>query len=334
MGPSRAFMKNAKCVVVKTGTAVLTEPDGKLARDRLVEICEQVKQLRDEGRDVVLVTSGAVAQGRESLSSCLQKTADSSSESQMQTYRNACAAVGQSKLIVAFSEVFEGLLVKIAQILVTNNDFADPGFKAKLSETLHTLLLQGVIPVINENDAISSKAAPSEESGDIFSENDGLAGLIARVCGADLLILLSDVKGLYTGPPSDPNSELIHTYFNDAIITYGEGSKAGKGGMMSKVKAAWHAASAGIPVVIASGFAPDVLLRVTQGECVGTLFHKNASIAREILLAAWDSIRRLQSFFPDEHRHALLDIAIALLEKEDLIKPEMEPADLQAVHQY
>ncbi|KHG25150.1 Delta-1-pyrroline-5-carboxylate synthase [Gossypium arboreum] len=175
----------------------------------------------------------------------------------------------------------------------------------------------------------------SQDSSGIFWDNDSLAGLLALELQADLLVLLSDVEGLYSGPPSDPDSKLIHTYIKEkhqGEITFGDKSRLGRGGMTAKVNAAVCAAYAGIPVVITSGYATDSIIKVLQGKRIGTLFHQDAHLwtsvkevgAREMAVAARECSRRLQAMHSDDRRKILLDIADALEANESLIKVENE----------
>ncbi|KAJ7526505.1 hypothetical protein O6H91_16G009400 [Diphasiastrum complanatum] len=175
----------------------------------------------------------------------------------------------------------------------------------------------------------------SQDSTGIFWDNDSLAALLALELKADLLILLSDVEGLYTGPPSDPRSKLIHTYLkekHDDMVTFGEKSRVGRGGMTAKVYAAWNAASAGIPVIISSGYTADSLQKVIRGDHVGTLFHKDAHLwvpvketsARQMAIAARDASRRLQALSSSVRQKILLDVADALEKHQDLILVENE----------
>ncbi|OMO97279.1 Gamma-glutamyl phosphate reductase GPR [Corchorus olitorius] len=245
----------------------------------------------------------------------------------------AAAAVGQSSLMALYDTLFSQLDVTSSQHLVTDNDFRNVSFRKQLSETVRSLLALKVIPIFNENDAVSTRRAPYEDSSGIFWDNDSLAGLLALELKADLLILLSDVEGLYSGPPSDPNSKLIHTYIKEkhqGEITFGDKSRLGRGGMTAKVNAAVCAAFAGIPVVITSGYGTDNVIKVLQGKRVGTLFHQDAHLwtkvkevgAREMAVAARECSRRLQAMNSEERRNILLDIADALEANETLIKVE------------
>ncbi|KAL9231389.1 hypothetical protein vseg_006623 [Gypsophila vaccaria] len=335
MDPSRAFVKDVKRVIVKVGTAVVTRADGRLAVGRLGALCEQLKELNANGHEVILVTSGAVSAGRQRLR--FRKMVNSSfadlQKPQSELDGKACAAVGQNGLMALYDTLFSQLDLTSAQLLVTDNDFRDPHFRSQLTETVNQLLDLKVVPVLNENDAVSTRNAPYEDSSGIFWDNDSLAALLALELKADLLILLSDVEGLYSGPPSDPRSKLISTYAKEkhqGEITFGDKSRLGRGGMTAKVKAAVYAAYSGIPVIIASGKATDNIIKVLNGQRIGTLFHKDAHLwvstketgAREMAVAARECSRRLQALTSQERKNILLDIADALEKNESVIKSE------------
>lgn len=319
--------------------------DGRLALGRLGALCEQLKELNSRGYEVILVASGAVGVGRQRLRyrRLVNSSFDDLQKPQNELDAKACAAVGQSGLMALYDALFSQLDVTSSQLLVTVNDFHDPLFKVQLSDTVNSLLNLRVIPIFNENDAISTRRAPYECSQDCsgcFWDNDSLAALLARELKADLLILLSDVEGLYTAPPSDPHSELIHTYVAEKYegqIAFGAKSRMGRGGMTAKVKASVFAAKEGTPVVITSGYATDNIMKVLQGDKIGTLFHKDAHLwapcndvgAREMAVAARECSRRLQGLSSEDRRKILLDIADALEENENLIVYENE-ADVAA----
>ncbi|KAG6511903.1 hypothetical protein ZIOFF_029982 [Zingiber officinale] len=354
-----------KCEV---GTAVVTRADGRLALGRLGALCEQVKELNLLGFEVILVTSGAVGAGRQRLR--YRKLVNSSfadlQKPQLELDGKACAAVGQSGLMALYD-----LDVTSSQLLVTDNDFKDSDFRMQLCQTVNTLLSLKVIPVFNENDAMSTRRAPYEDSSGIFWDNDSLAALLALELKADLLILLSDVEGLYSGPPSEPNSRLIHTYVKEkhhAEITFGDKSRVGRGGMTAKVKAAVYAACAGTPVVITSNFDNGVSLRgkcrhvaryvippeasrcmvtsVTLCDaqmskvCYSSIISEDAinwerpreDSARDMAVSARECSRRLQSLSSNARKKILMDIADALEANEKLIRIENE-ADVVAAQQ-
>ncbi|OIW18897.1 hypothetical protein TanjilG_25340 [Lupinus angustifolius] len=343
--PSRAFVTKVKRLIVKVGTAVVTRSDGRLALGRLGALCEQLKELNSEGYEVILVTSGAVGLGKQRLR--YRRLANSSftdlQKPQTEFHGKACAAVGQSSLMALYDTMFSQLDVTSSQLLVNDGFFRDAGFRKQLSDTVTSLLGLRVIPIFNENDAVSTRKAPYEDSSGIFWDNDSLAGLLALELKADLLVLLSDVEGLYSGPPSDPNSKLIHTYMKEkhqGEITFGDKSRLGRGGMTAKVNAAVCAAYAGIPVIITSGYATNNIIRVLQGERIGTIFHKDAHLwinikevsAREMAVAARDGSRQLQVLSSDERKKTLLAMADALEKNISTIRLENEAdvADAEA----
>ncbi|XP_027913507.1 delta-1-pyrroline-5-carboxylate synthase-like [Vigna unguiculata] len=343
--PCRHFLKDVKRIIIKVGTAVVTRQDGRLAVGKLGALCEQIKELNSLGYEIILVSSGAVGLGRQRLR--YRKLINSSfadlQKPQIELDGKACAAVGQNSLMALYDALFSQLDVTSAQLLVTDNDFRDKDFRKQLSETVKSLLGLKVIPIFNENDAVSTRKAPYEDSSGIFWDNDSLSALLALELKADLLILLSDVEGLYSGPPSDPRSKLIHTYIKEKHqneITFGDKSRVGRGGMTAKVKASIHAAEAGIPVIITSGYAAENILKVLQGQLIGTLFHKDAHKwapikevnAREMAVAARDCSRRLQAMSSEERKQILLKIADALEAHQEDIRVENE-ADVAAAQE-
>ncbi|XP_068340737.1 delta-1-pyrroline-5-carboxylate synthase-like isoform X3 [Pyrus communis] len=327
--PTRAFIKNVKRIVVKVGTAVVTRGDGRLALGRLGALCEQLKDINSQGYEVILVTSGAVGLGRQRLR---YRRLANSSFADLQSPQNdfdgkACAAVGQSSLMALYDTMFSQLDVTSSQLLVTDSVFRDEAFRKQLSETVKSLLKLRVIPIFNENDAVSTRKAPYElclqDSSGIFWDNDSLAGLLALELKADLLVLLSDVEGLYSGPPTDPKSKLIHTYVKEkhqGEITFGDKSRVGRGGMTAKVNAAVCAAYGGIPVVITSGYDTDNIKKVLRGDRIGTVFHQDAHLwtvvkeegARDMAVAAQEASRQFRALGSQERRKILLDVADAL----------------------
>nr|QMU23584.1 delta-1-pyrroline-5-carboxylate synthase isoform 2 [Dracocephalum kotschyi] len=332
---TRSFLRDVKRIVIKVGTAVVTRSGGRLALGRLGSLCEQIHELNAQGYEVILVTSGAVGVGRQRLR--YRRLVNSSfadlQKPQVELDGKACAAVGQNGLMALYDTLFSQLDVTSAQLLVTDNDFRDPDFRRQLNETVESLLSLKVVPIFNENDAVSTRKAPYEDASGIFWDNDSLAALLALELKADLLVLLSDVDGLYSGPPSDPHSELIHTYIkerHEGLITFGDKSRVGRGGMTAKVKAAVYAAYAGIPVVITSGFAYGNILKVLSGQRIGTLFHRDANKwsplgevgAREMAMAARDSSRKLQAMSSHDRSKILLNVADALEAGEKLITAE------------
>ncbi|RDX86650.1 Delta-1-pyrroline-5-carboxylate synthase 1, partial [Mucuna pruriens] len=301
----------------------------------------KLKELNNKDYEVILVTSGAVGLGRQRLR---YRRLVNSSFSDLQKPQGeldgkACAAVGQSSLMALYDIMFSQLDVTSSQLLVNDGLFRDTAFRQQLSDTVNSLLDLRVIPIFNENDAVSTRKAPYEgknclqDSSGIFWDNDSLAGLLALELKADLLVLLSDVEGLYSGPPKDPKSKLIHTYVKEKHqreITFGDKSRLGRGGMTAKVNAAVCAAYAGTPVIITSGYATDNIIRVLRGERIGTVFHKDAHLwtsikevtAHEMAVAARDSSRRLVLQNSEERKKILLAMAEALEKNESTIRLE------------
>lgn len=340
----RACLKSAHRVIIKLGTAVVTRAsDGRLSLARLGALCEQVESLIAEGREVILVTSGAVGVGRQKLK--YQRMMRSSfrdlQKPQTDLSGKPCAAIGQSGLMALYEALFNQVEVACSQLLVTERDFTNPEFCEQLSQTVDHLLEHRVVPIFNENDAISTRKAPYKDSTGIFWDNDSLAAHLAKELKADALVLLSDVDGLFTGPPSNPSSQLINTYIKEKhteLVTFGEKSRVGRGGMTAKVEAAISASEAGIPVVIASGFTPDGAIRALNGENVGTLFHKDAanwllsrdkSSPKSVAVAARTASRALQALSSAERSAILMRLADALEAKEDEIT-DMNLIDVRA----
>jgi len=245
--------------------------DGRLALSQLYGIAESVARLRQEGRDVLVVSSGAVGLGMDRLGLASRPT----ELAQIQ----ACAAIGQSRLMAIYDDAFDKLGCRTAQVLLTEDDFRDPVRYSNLRSTLVSLLAMGVIPVINENDTVSTAEldhpADSPERQRVFGDNDKLSALVMTHIDADLLLLLSDVDGLYTAEPSRDGAQLLSqvTGIGDEVLTFAQGKNGrGRGGMLSKLEAARVATEASGMAVIANGRMPHVIERVCAGEVVGTLF--------------------------------------------------------------
>ncbi|MFM2308899.1 MAG: hypothetical protein RLY87_1020 [Chloroflexota bacterium] len=249
-------------VVVKLGTNVLTAGTTRLHRPRMVDFVRQLAGLRTQGHEVILVTSGAVAAGRECLS--MQTRSRDVSEKQM------LAAVGQSFIMHLYQQMFALYSVPVGQTLLTKADISDRHRYLNARNTLLTCFAHGVLPIINENDAV---AVDEIKVGD----NDNLSALVANLVDAHLLLILTDIDGLYTADPrSDATATLIPSvdHITPAIyaLAGGTGSVRGTGGMITKIQAADLATQSGIDVVIAPGALPNVIERVVAGEHIGTRF--------------------------------------------------------------
>ncbi len=258
-------------IVVKLGTNVIMRPDGRVALGLLCGLVEQIAALRAQGIEVLVVSSGSIGLGMERLGLRERPTA----VAQVQ----ACAAIGQSRLMALYDDAFDRLGCPIAQVLLTEDDFRDPVRHANLRATLDALLTLGVIPIVNENDTVSTieldRPMESRQRERIFGDNDKLSALLLKHIGGDLLVLLSDVDGLYDRNPTEPGAMVIERVdaINDRILALAEGSNGrGRGGMISKLESARIVLHAGKQVIIANGRTPQVLERIIAGEAVGTHF--------------------------------------------------------------
>lgn len=251
-----------KRIVVKLGTSVLTGGSRRLHRAAMVEIVRQCARLHTAGHDVIVVTSGAIAAGRERLAyPALPPTIAN---------KQMLAAVGQGRLMMVWEALFDIYEIHVGQILLTRADVAERDRFLNARDVLHALLEHRIVPVINENDAVATAEIK-------VGDNDNLSALAAVLVEADLLLLLTDLDGLYTADPrTHPEAELIPEVqaidARLAAIAGGSVSGLGTGGMATKLQAADVARRAGVDVIIAAGKAPDVILRAAAGEAIGTRF--------------------------------------------------------------
>lgn len=257
--PKREYRR----VVVKVGTSLLTRGGGHLHLPRMNRIARELAHLRKRGTEVVLVSSGAIAAGMGELG--WKKRPFELPKKQ------AAAAVGQPKLMETYRQLFRARGVKVAQILLTREDFENPRRRQNARATLETLITSGIIPIINENDTV---AVEEIRVGD----NDTLAANVAVKVKADLLVLLTDVDGLLTRHPKEGEGKLIRevrrvTASIESIAQDAPGSEGGTGGMMTKIRAARYATSHGVPMIIASGHTSGVLAKAVRRQAVGTHFH-------------------------------------------------------------
>ncbi len=266
----------ARRVIIKLGTNVVTGEGGEVCAARVAPLVRAIAALKGTGRQVVLVSSGAVGLGAGRLGLARARLHDL-------VTRQACAAVGQSLLMNAYEQLFGVDGVQIAQVLLTESDFTDRNRYRNLRQTMERLLKLGVLPVVNENDTVSTAELEylPHGAGRIFSDNDRLAALVASKLEADALVLLTDVAGLLVRPPdsgaadADEDAALVPLVreVTPELRALATGPSAGgRGGMLSKIDAAQIALDAGGVVLIASGKRPDTLARAFAGEQVGTLF--------------------------------------------------------------
>lgn len=250
-------------IVVKVGTSTLAHPTGRLNIQRMEKLCKVLSDLKNMGHEIILVSSGAIAMGFGKL--------NLSERPKDVPTKQASAAVGQCELMYIYDKLFTEYNHTVAQLLITAPDIEEGGVrKQNFHNTLARLLELGALPVINENDTIST-----EEFG--IGDNDTLSAIVAVTIQADLLILLSDIDGLFDGDPrKNPDAKLIDTVekIDEHIISLGggSGSNLGTGGMATKLRAAQMATAAACEMVIANGQSPEVLYDVAAGKRVGTRF--------------------------------------------------------------
>ena len=249
-------------VVIKIGTSTLTHAGGRLNIRRTEQLCTIISDLKNAGHDIIVVTSGAIGMGQGKLS--LAARPDDMPGKQ------ALAAVGQCELMYTYDKLFSQYNHTVGQILITAADIESEERHRNFSATLERLLALGVIPIINENDTIATEEIA-------VGDNDTLAAHVAASANADLLVLLSDIQGLYTAnPQTNPDAQLITrvTEVTDDIMALagGAGTSRGTGGMVTKLVAARMCMAAGCDMVIANGTTPEVLYDVFDGKDVGTRF--------------------------------------------------------------
>jgi len=268
---SRADLADTRRLVVKLGTNVIMRADGLPALGRLYGILESVATRRHQGMEILLVSSGAIGLGAQQLGLAHAP--------KLLAEKQACAAVGQGRLMAIYQEGFARLGIVAAQVLLTEYDFSNRQRYLNLRATLDHLLKLGVVPIINENDTVSTvelEPPAGFRTTPVFGDNDKLSALVASGVEADTLLILSDVAGLYTGNPhKDPKARLIPRVaeLTAAIEACADGLSArGRGGMASKLAAVRVATRAGTRVLIADGANPGILDQVLAGREVGTLF--------------------------------------------------------------
>lgn len=264
--PARPQVAAARRVVVKLGTRVLVDERGELAQRRVSTLVAAVAGLAAAGREVLLVSSGAVGTGLGSLRLDRRPS--------WPELKGTCAAVGQGMLIAFYQGAFRRFGVPCGQFLVGQRDLEVRRRALALRQTLDVMLSRGLVPVINENDAVETAAHAGSERA--FDDNDRLAAILAALLGADLLVLLTDVAGLYERDPRrHPGARLLAEVRDAAAlgrVAAGVGSNLGRGGMRSKVEAATIAQRSGCATVIADGSAPGALSHLFAGEALGTFF--------------------------------------------------------------
>lgn len=269
----RASLKEKKRIVIKVGSASITHREtGSLDLRKIEKLVRVISDLNAEGKDVILVSSGAIATGRSVIG--MHRRPRSMAEKQ------AFAAIGQARLMMTYQKIFSEYSVIASQVLLTKNIMLDPRSRENATNTFLELLNLGTVPVVNENDTVSTSEINQVET---FGDNDQLAAIVGAVVHADLVILLSDIDGLFTDDPKkNPDAEFIPFIpeINGDILEMGKsdsGSNVGTGGMSAKLAAARIATDSGADMVIARFTSADVITEILDGENVGTLFaaHEN-----------------------------------------------------------
>ncbi|XP_075975183.1 delta[1]-pyrroline-5-carboxylate synthase isoform X2 [Anticarsia gemmatalis] len=349
----RSQLKYARRLVVKLGSAVITREDGNgLALGRLASIVEQVAECHHEGRECIMVTSGAVAFGRQKLtqellmSLSMRETLSPSDHTREDAGSildpRAAAAVGQSELMSMYDAMFSQYNVKIAQVLVTKPDFYNDETRKNLFCTLSELISLNIVPIVNTNDAVSPPMYIHDDTvvpgtgkkGLGIKDNDSLSALLAAEIQSDLLIMMSDVDGIYNKPPWEDGARMMHTYTSKEKdqVQFGQKSKVGTGGMDSKVNAATWAMARGVSVVICNGMQEKAIKTIISGRKVGTFFtdYATSSPTSVDVLAenARTGSRALQRLSPADRASAIHSLADLLVDKQEQIM-EANSKDLE-----
>ena len=259
--------KRVRRLVVKVGSGVLSRGTLSLQKDAIQVLAKQIAAVKAQGVQTLMVSSGAVMAGMEKL--------ERTERLRSIPLKQAAAAIGQSALMATYEEAFAPYGIKVAQVLITQEDVRDRVRYLNARNTLFTLLSLGVLPVVNENDTVAVEEIK-------FGDNDILSALVASLVDADLLVILTDQEGLYTADPrTDPGARLIPVLSSpfppDAFWAGPTRTVVGIGGMASKVEAARLATASHVPAIVANGLASDILTRLFTGEVLGTLFLPRAA---------------------------------------------------------
>lgn len=289
MSTLREQMKDKKRIVVKIGSSSLTHSEtGDMDYIRMEKLVRELSDIRNQGKEVILVTSGAIAAGKNALN---LKDMRPDSQAETLAVKQACSAVGQARLMMTYQKLFAEYNQVAAQILMTKNTIVDNLNRYNAHNTFSELLRMGAIPIVNENDTIATYEIE-------FGDNDTLSAVVAALVEADLLILLSDIDGLYTDDPrNNPKAEFISQVdeLTDELMDMGKestGSSVGTGGMNTKLIAARIATKSNVDMIIANSRDIGVLHRILDGRQEGTLFVANQ-----------DENFDLPGFLGDLHNH-------------------------------
>lgn len=264
----REAVKDKKRIVIKIGSSSLMHNEtGRLNLGKIEKLVRTIVDIKNSGKDVVLVSSGAIAVGRMAIG--LNEKPDEL------PVKQACAAIGQAKLMMVYQKIFAEYSTTAAQVLMTKATVINDKSRRNAQNTFNELLNLGAVPIVNENDTVSTYEIKQVQT---FGDNDRLSAIVTSIIDADLLILLSDIDGLYTDDPnSNPDARFINQVdvIDDKLLNMGKstsGSGVGTGGMATKLKAAGIAVSSGADMVIANGNDIDNIAKIMSGADVGTLF--------------------------------------------------------------
>jgi glutamate 5-kinase len=330
---SRRRLLTAHRVVVKLGTSIVTGDGGEICVERVEPLVRSMAGLKGEGRQLVLVSSGAVGLGAGRMGLHRSRLADMAT-------RQAAAAVGQSLLMHAYEQLFRAHNVPIAQVLLTQDDFKDRRRYGNLRRTMEKLLKLNVLPVVNENDTVSTDELEYLTGGPerVFGDNDRLAALVMSKLEASALVLLTNVEGLlFRTGPKDAGEEaavvrLVEEITPELKAVAGGASAGGRGGMLTKLEAADIAMRAGGVAVIASGKRPDVLAQIFAGEAVGTTFMSSSRMAGKRRWIAYAAGVRGRLVVNDGAREALLGGKASLLSSGVVrVEEQFEPQSVVAI---
>lgn len=288
MNNIREYIKDKQRIVIKIGSSSLQHAEtGDMDYVKIEKLVRALCDIRNQGKEVVLVSSGAIAAGKKAINLSRQDV----SKDDPIAVKQACAAVGQARLMMVYQKIFSEYNHIAAQILMTKNTIVDDVSHRNAHNTFMELLKLGAIPIVNENDTVATDEI-------VIGDNDTLSAIVAAMIDADLLILLSDIDGLYTDDPrTNPNAEFIEVVdcLNERIMQMGRsttGSSVGTGGMGTKLTAAQIATKSGADMIIANSKNIEVIHQIMEGEHVGTLFKAHG-----------DETFHLKSFVADLHKN-------------------------------
>ena len=269
----RKKVRDAKRIVIKIGSSSITHGEtGELHLSKIEKLIRQISDLKGQGKEVILVSSGAIAAGRNALNVDKPDTLSG---------KQALAAIGQARLIGEYRKMFSEYNLRIAQILMTKSTITDEHYRENAKATFTQLLMYGAVPIVNENDTISTYEIQ-------FGDNDRLSALVSALIGADLLILLSDIDGLYTDDPNTNKGARFISYVDD-VDRYMDMGKStsksglGTGGMYTKLLAAQIATRSGTDMIITDASDMSIIENITRGEEIGTYFPANINMHFDLL---------------------------------------------------